>query len=70
MPGIWAAKGKYITFLDADDFYLPYNLSEKYNLLQQDKSIDFVYCDVMQCDEHLNDVKIEKGVEPDTSLQK
>ncbi len=63
--GIRAAEGRFITFLDADDFYLPHNLEEKYKLLVKDNSIDFVYCDVMHCDEKLNDIRIEKGVETD-----
>ncbi len=68
--GIRVAQGRYITFLDADDYYLPFNLSEKYSVLQSDRGIDFVYCDVMQCDENLNDVRIEKGVETDNLFTK
>jgi glycosyltransferase involved in cell wall biosynthesis len=68
--GIKIAKAKFITFLDADDYYLPHNLQEKYNVLVKNSSVDFVYCDVMQCDEKLNDIKIEKGVETDNLFKK
>lgn len=68
--GIRQAKGRFITFLNVDDAYLPGNLSEKYTLLTKDNSIDFVYCDVMQCDEKLNDMKIEKGAGPDNLFTK
>ncbi len=68
--GIRAAAGNYITFLDADDYYLPTNLEEKHNLLLSNSIIDFVYCDVMHCDEKLNDERVEKGVEPDNLFKK
>ena len=68
--GIKNAKGRFITFLDADDYYLSDNLIEKYNVLANNTTVDFVYCDVMQCDEKLNDVKIEKGVETDNLFTK
>lgn len=68
--GIRVAKGKFITFLDADDYYMPYNLSEKYNVLIHDTSIDFVYCDIMHCDEKLNDIRIEKGVDTENLFTK
>jgi glycosyltransferase involved in cell wall biosynthesis len=68
--GIRAAKGGYITFLDADDTYLPSNLSEKYSVFVNNGAIDFVYCDMMQCDEKLNDERIIKGVSPDNLFTK
>ncbi len=68
--GIRMATGKFITFLDADDYYLPTNLEDKRNLLLSNLMIDFVYCDVMHCDEKLNDERIEKGVEPDNLFHK
>jgi len=68
--GIKKAKGRFITFLDADDYYLPDNLRKKYDVLVKDTSIDFVYCDVMQCDEKLDDVKIEKGADTDNLFRK
>jgi glycosyltransferase involved in cell wall biosynthesis len=63
--GIKAARGRFITFLDADDYYLPDNLLEKYNKLTKDGKLDFVYCDVIHCDEKLNEVRIEKGANAD-----
>lgn len=61
--GIKAAQGKYTTFLDADDYYLSYNLQRKYEYLQSKAGTDFVYSDVMQCDDKLNDRRVEKGVD-------
>lgn len=61
--GIKEAQGKYITFLDADDYYLPYNLQRKHEYLQSKAEADFVYSDVMQCDDKLNDRRVEKGVD-------
>ncbi|MDJ0576032.1 MAG: glycosyltransferase [Xenococcaceae cyanobacterium MO_234.B1] len=40
--GLECAKGKYIAFLDQDDFFLPNKLSEQVAILEQDSSIGLV----------------------------
>lgn len=44
--GIAAAKGKYIAFLDADDFFLPEKLSAQINYLESNPDCDFCYCKI------------------------
>jgi glycosyltransferase involved in cell wall biosynthesis len=68
--GIKTAKGKYVAFLDADDSFLKDNLQRKYEILEKDSRIDFVYSDVFKCDEHLNKRFIEHGVEPEKLFEK
>jgi glycosyltransferase involved in cell wall biosynthesis len=68
--GINVARGRYITFLDADDAYLPENIAKKYSILIQNPSIDFVYCDAIMCDGNLNEEHIEKGVATDNLFRK
>ena len=68
--GIRAAKGRFITFLDMDDCYLPDNLLKKYNALNNNEKIDFVYCDIMQCDEKMNEVRVERGVDSENLFNK
>lgn len=51
--GIEAANGKYIAFLDADDYWHSDNLEKKINLLENNQSIDFVYSDMNNADENL-----------------
>jgi glycosyltransferase involved in cell wall biosynthesis len=63
--GISAAKGRFITFLDADDAYLPENLEVKYKAIQADVGIDYVYSDIMLCDAELKDKLVEKGATTD-----
>lgn len=41
--GILKAKGKFITFLDSDDSYLPSHLAERTFILENDSSIDFLH---------------------------
>jgi len=67
--GIKAANGKYIAFLDADDFYLENNLQLKYDAFCADESIDFVYSDILKCDNNLNELYVEKGVEAATLFE-
>jgi len=56
------AKGRYITFLDADDTYIPENLQIKHEAINADSGIDYVYSDIQLCDAELNNISIEKGV--------
>ena len=59
--GIAKAKGKYIALLDADDVWLPENLKEKTEVLNDEK-IDWVFCDMILIDEHsVNKGKTEMG---------
>lgn len=67
--GISAASGSFITFLDADDAYLPENLQVKYETIQKEPDIEYVYSDIMLCDAKLKDKFIEKGATIDTILE-
>ena len=67
--GIEAASGKYIAFLDADDYILPDDLQVKYDILNKNNLIDFVYSDVMNCDNKLQDKAIHTGVHPGELLR-
>jgi glycosyltransferase involved in cell wall biosynthesis len=60
--GINAATGNYITFLDADDIYLPENLLTKYETINSDSGIDYVYSDLLVCDSQMKEMYVEKGV--------
>jgi glycosyltransferase involved in cell wall biosynthesis len=51
--GIEAAKGEYIAFLDADDVWMQNNLEKKIEVLKKDPSVDFVYSNMMQADQNL-----------------
>lgn len=43
--GLSLARGKYIHFLDSDDYFLPANLTEKVNLIEAHNDIGWVYSD-------------------------
>jgi glycosyltransferase involved in cell wall biosynthesis len=66
--GINAAKGRYIAFLDADDAFLTENLKTKYEAINAEPGIAYVYSDIMLCDADLKDNLIEKGVPADKVL--
>ena len=42
--GILAAHGKYIAFLDGDDYWSPIHIAKQMNLLLRDPGLDLVYC--------------------------
>ncbi len=44
--GMEAAKGKYITFLDSDDEYVPDHLATRKDILKTEPGIDLLYSDV------------------------
>ena len=52
--GIERTKGDCIAFLDADDTFEVENLEKKVAVLEQDQSIDWVYSDMFNADEHMN----------------
>lgn len=60
--GIKIASGNYITFLDADDSYLPDNLKTKYDCITSNSTIEYVYSDLLVCDFQMNAIFVEKGV--------
>lgn len=63
--GIRAAIGKFVTFLDADDAYLTDNLKIKYEAINTNSDIDYVYSDIMLCDSKMNEILVEKGISAD-----
>jgi glycosyltransferase involved in cell wall biosynthesis len=60
--GIKAASGKFIALLDADDGFLKDNLERKFDIINNDESIDFVYSDIWKCDKDLKPLHVQKGV--------
>lgn len=56
--GIELAKGEFISFLDADDIWLPDNLLRKIQLLNQDPELGFVYSNMFEADMRLQNKKI------------
>lgn len=51
--GIKLAKGEYITFLDADDVWLPNNLALKADLLNNNLAVDFVFSNMYLADQNM-----------------
>jgi glycosyltransferase involved in cell wall biosynthesis len=45
--GIRESQGTYITFLDADDFYLPEKIEKQVNFLQTNPEYQVVYCNTL-----------------------
>nr|WP_196244073.1 glycosyltransferase [Lysinibacillus sphaericus] len=67
--GIQESKGEYITFIDADDLLLPNKLEEQVNVLKQNKSIDFVFNDIMVIDQNNNKVnELKSYFQPENIL--
>jgi len=48
--GIQESKGEYVAFIDADDLYMPNKVEEQVNVFKHNKSIDFVFNDIMVID--------------------
>ena len=55
--GIEAAKGKYITFVDSDDYISPIMLEKLYNNITRNKS-DFVFCNQCIFNSSTNEIQI------------
>lgn len=49
--GIQESDGEYICFLDSDDFYDSEKVQLQVEILDNNKAIDFVYCDIVTVDE-------------------
>lgn len=49
--GAREARGEYLTFLDADDFFLPEKCAAQAALLDSEADLAFVYCDIVPVDE-------------------
>jgi len=45
--GIRASRGEYITFLDADDYYLPRKIERQVSFLANEKRYQIVYCNAL-----------------------
>ncbi len=56
--GIEKADGDYIAFLDADDVWLPENLKEKINALENNPNIDWIYSNMYESDPFLENLKL------------
>jgi cellulose synthase/poly-beta-1,6-N-acetylglucosamine synthase-like glycosyltransferase len=39
------ARGKYVAFLDGDDYWCPHHLAKQMAMFEQDPSLDLAYCD-------------------------
>lgn len=63
--GIKESKGKYITFLDADDEYLPEKVEKQVEFLEQNPKYQVVYCDTIQFySDNPDKLFIKKGEHP------
>lgn len=58
--GIWNAKGKYIAFLDADDYWEPEKLEKQVPILDSDPCIGVVYCAAKFMDDEGNLTLLDK----------
>ncbi len=59
--GIKKAVGEFIAFLDADDVWEPENVEKKIKVLNEYKTIDWVFSDMYLADEMLNKTGIREG---------
>lgn len=49
--GIAVSSGKYLNFLDADDYLHPHKIAEQVAILDEQPTFAFVYCDIQHVDE-------------------
>lgn len=50
--GIEHSSGKYVCFLDSDDFYHREKIDIQAGILEESPDLDFVYCDIVRVDEN------------------
>ena len=59
--GIALSQGKYISFLDADDLWLPENLEKKVNALENNPEYDWAFSDMYKSQIHNDERTISTG---------
>lgn len=66
--GVLAARGKYIAFLDSDDFWAPHYLAEQLRAVRENPSLDLIYADaaLLEKDEPTHETFMQRS--PSTGL--
>jgi glycosyltransferase involved in cell wall biosynthesis len=54
--GIRVARGRFLSFLDCDDVWMPGRLDSMLAVFEKDSKIDFVFGKTVNTDEHLNEI--------------